>query len=302
MGRNLPAFTNTPAGATFWFVGCLRILKRSFFFSPVDTLSRENPYTSEELYCHNKLPSGSLPQVQPPLFCEDITLNLKVVFGQESLFTSELVNGVSITLYSGEDEEKSVFNGTGNGEFNIKIAKGGKYKVVAVAKDGTVAGDTFFVECDSTNCDECEPRHVVSMLKTLTDEQAQVTLSWSGAPNKLKLYLYSIYNVWKLDGSNLLNNKENSVIIEEEELSRWKSSHNEALVFVKTDGKFVHATGARVDVRYKGETFKIDLDATTDRDEQYWVVGCLSLDNFRSMNKYFETDPANGNDAYDICN
>merc|ERR1712060_888633 len=141
---------------------------------------------------------------------------------------------------------KKEFEDSGNGDFNINIVKGGTYLVEAKGPNGAYNEETFIVECDLNNCDECSPRHVISMPKILTEGQAEVMLSWSGEPNKLKLHLWSLD--WKLESKRVLNNKENYIVTEFDGVE---------VVYVKTDAKFTPTTGAKVDVKgYDGQSFK----------------------------------------------
>merc|ERR1719369_1539398 len=52
---DMPEFSDeTPAGAEYWFVGCIDFVGNSWTFVEVDRFTIENPHLIEPKYCHDK--------------------------------------------------------------------------------------------------------------------------------------------------------------------------------------------------------------------------------------------------------
>jgi hypothetical protein len=290
ISRTLPVLNDdTPDGDTFWFVGCLRILKGSFVFSSVDLLDRESPYKSQELYCHNLLQNPGSGQVNPPQFCEGVTLRLRLQYGEENLFQYETVDNVNIRVWSTEGGMQQVAETSGKGEFDINILRGGKY-IVQASGEGLVSIDeTFDVTCDLANCDECAPIAVISMAKKISPSQSLVTLSWSGLPANLDLYIWD-------NSKRLLSSTSNSIVVEGEATG---------LVFVD-NLRFI--PGAKVHVGLKSsntESYIIDLNNVEERYQKYWIAGCFCQKNnilrFLEWNKFLQTPPQQFYPDADMC-
>ena len=270
LSRNLPVFTDaTPGGASFWFVGCLRIVGGSFVFSPVDSLSRESPYKSQKLYCLNLQQSqGPVTQDLPPPFCKDASLRLRLLRGQSSLYQGTTLQSASIKVLSTEGGTEQVAEISGLGDFSVKIVKGGKYLVEARGEGAVGTQEEFTVFCDLTKCEECSPTHVISMSPDLEPAQARVMLSWSDLPNKLKLH------VFLTESKQLPEIEDNSFLLENSTVG---------MIFVENYDKvpaFSTVTNARLSLfSSTGQAFKHDIDLTNYGNEIYWLAGCFRNDN-----------------------
>ena len=194
--KTLPKFTaNTPGGANFWFVGCLRVVGESYEFAAVDTLSRDSPYVSQKLYCDNLFKKDSTAgEEKPSQFCEDINLKVRLQTDQESSFSSSLsgcgANCLTVQIISvGKDEQKIIFEGSPDVDtVSVAITSNGQY-LVKVDGDGYVATEgTFDVNCDITTCRSCKPSFVLPVSPKLESDQARIMLSWANLPNALQVF------------------------------------------------------------------------------------------------------------------
>jgi len=286
VSRNLPSFTDTtPNGAAFWFVGCLRILENSFVFNPVDTLWRESPLKSQELYCHNLAQNqGPATQETSSPFCADKSLRLRLQTGQNSLFEGSTVENASISVVSTQGGIENVAQLSGLGDFSVKITKGGRYLVQAKGEGVITSYEELFISCDLTKCDECSPTHVISMSPNLGPNSARVMLSWSASPNELKLHVF-------MPNSSLPLIEKNSFLLD---------TNTAGMIYVENKSKvpgFSTSTDVRLSlVSSKGQVYKSSPDLTNYGGEIYWLAGCFSNDGgdlkFKPASFFLNTPPS----------
>merc|ERR1719341_2110751 len=186
LSKTLPKFNrNTPSGANFWFVGCLRTVGESFEFASVDTLSRDSPYLTEKLFCDNLFKKDlSAGQEKSTEFCEDINLKVRLQTEQNSAYDSLLASAScptcsisSVQIVSVKnDAQKTIFEGVPEvvprgamDTVTVPITNNGQY-LVKVEGDGYVATEI-------TKCGSCKPLFVVPLSQTLRSDEARIMIS-----------------------------------------------------------------------------------------------------------------------------
>ena len=188
LSRFLPTFvTGTPEGAYYWFVGCLRIVEKSFVFSPVDKLATENPYVTERLYCNDLFKKNPSAGIKPfDDFCTDVTLDIKFIIPNNQVGREARVNIFSVDS-TGEQKiilAKSIKRWSS--VVKTPITTNGKYIVKVEGKAYTSTETEFDVRCKKLDCNSCKPWFVVPLISVPdSQDQVRILLSWTGPSNAL---------------------------------------------------------------------------------------------------------------------
>jgi len=291
LSRSLPNFgSGTPEGAYYWFVGCLRIADKSFIFSPVDKLARQNPYVTERLYCNDLFKNNPSAGIQPAdEFCNDVTMNVRLVRPNEYVQNLAKVNIISVDN-NGEEKIILVKRAVGT-ETQVRptITSNGKY-IVKVEGEGYIStASEFLVKCKKLDCTTCKPSFVVPLI-TVPDnqEQVKIVLSWTGPSNALitrsqvvdsSLAMEKCYSTSRNKSacySKAPSFQDNYFVLEEfPKLMAGKAG----TVLVKLSDAVASAKpGARVTIADSTRTVTANINMQDYQGEDYWLPFCVFSD------------------------
>ena len=188
LSRSLPNFgSGTPEGAYYWFVGCLRIVDKSFVFSPVDKLARQSPYVTERLYCNDLFKENPSAGIKPyDQFCNDVTMNVRFTIPNNQRGSPAKINIISV---DNSGEEKIILAKTvkyWSSVVKTPITTNGKYIVKVEGEGYTSTENEYIVRCKKLDCKTCKPSFVVPLITVPNNEdQVKIILSWTGPSNAL---------------------------------------------------------------------------------------------------------------------
>ena len=290
LSKTLPEFrSNTPSGARFWFVGCLRTIGGSFQFAAVDSLNRDSPFITQKLYCDNIFKKdASVGQEKPNEFCEDISLNVRLQTAQYGAFFSSLEGcgssclTVQIVLVE-NDLEKTIFEGTpASDKVIVPISSNGQY-IVKVDGEGYVATEEAFnVGCDISNCRSCNPSFVLPLSPVLAADQVKIMLSWAYLPQRIVL------NTLEMADDNtvadIYSTNEKNITLSSTTLSGVSTSMNGkvGMIFVENLDKgspFSTKSDVGVTITDGTTTSKNKMDMTKYGGQLFWIAGCFKIEN-----------------------
>jgi len=296
MSRALPNFgSRTPEGAYYWFVGCLRIVDKSFVFSPVDKLARESPYVTERLYCDDlfkKNPTAGTKQNNQ--FCDDVTMDVKFTIPNDDGKKPARVNIVSVDF---NGEEKIIYQKTvqyWSTTVKTPITTNGKY-IVKVEGDGyTSTENQYIIKCKKLDCKTCNPSFVVPLITTPDNkDQVKLMLSWTGPGNALitksqvvnaSLSMDKCYSASQNKSTCYSKNPNfQSNYFEFEEFSKLMSGKAGTVLVRLSDAVASAKEGARVTITDSKRTVNAQINMQDYQGEDYWLPFCIfsSGDTFR---------------------
>jgi len=290
LSRSLPSFeSDTPEGAYYWFVGCLKIVDKSFVFSAVDKLAKENPYVTERLYCDElfkKNPKAGLAPVDQ--FCTGV--NLHLTFIAHGGGDQAEISIISVDFYG---EEKLIREMSINPRlinvWKTPIMTNGKYIVKVEGEGLTTTEQEYLVDCKTLDCKSCNPSFSVPVIGTPErDDQVKIALSWNGPRNALlsksavvdsssvKEECYSprqnMSTCFRLKSDYADN------YIQFEEFSKVLSGKAGTILVRLSDAVDSVKPGARVTVVDATRTVTAMIDMEDYQGEDYWLPFCIFSD------------------------
>jgi len=288
LSRSLPNFgSRTPDGAYYWFVGCLRIVDKSFAFSAVDKLTRESPYVTERLYCNDlfkKNPSAG--DKRNKRFCNDVTMDVKFTIPNNQADKPARVNIISVDF---NGEEKIIYQRTvqrWSTTVKTPITTNGKY-IVKVEGDGyTSTVNQYTIKCKELDCKTCNPSFVVPLItKPDNKEQVKLMLSWMGPSNALitkskvvnaSLALEKCYSQSQ-DQSTCYSKDPSfrSNYFEFEEFPKLLQGKAGTVLVRLSDAVDSAKAGARVTITDSKRTVTAEINMKDYQGEDYWLPFCV---------------------------
>ena len=293
LSRSLPNFgSGTPDGAYYWFVGCLRIVDKSFVFSPVDKLSRRNPYVTERLYCNDLFKKNPTAGIKPvDEFCTDVTLEVK--FGITNYKVGGRAYIINIISVDNNGEEKIILSKNvttwWSKVLKTPITTNGKYIVKVEGEGYTSTENEFLVQCKKLDCNTCKPSFVVPLIPIPDNQdQVKIILSWTGPSNALitrSKVVNSSLAMNKCSGRN--ENKSTCFnetpkiqdnYFEFEEFSKLLAGKAGTVLVKLSDAMASAKQGARVTITDSTRTVTENIDMEDYQGEDYWLPFCIFSD------------------------
>ena len=324
MIEDIPSFDDgTVAGTKYWFAGCLEIVGESFNYAKVDKFSRESPYVTEKLYCDNLFKKKSRATPMEP-FCENVDMQVIV----HDSMTNAAVEDASVSIIRLEnDTEQFITEGSTpdeNGLTTSRIIQNGKY-LVKIESNGYIASKRDLeVNCDTTQCDDCNPSILVPISPLLEPDTMRLTLSWSEKPKDLDIYAYRrTWSDWSkscltsyrkktacktatLDLDNTQGGSKGAETITFQGVSNQQDTVY--MIFVQNYGSYPSAeefksSSAHISFTDGLVSSNVDFDAASYNGEKNWVAGCLKIVGnsfeFLPLNVFFNTQP--DEEVPDMC-
>jgi len=290
LSRSLPSFgSNTPTGASYWFVGCLKIVDKSFGFSAVDKITKQNPYITERLYCDELFKKNQIAgNFSLNQFCTGVNLDLTfIVRGGGNVAKISII---SVDFY-GEEKlvyEKSIRIITAFG-LQAPITTNGRYLVKVEGEGFTPTEQEYLVNCKTLDCKSCKPSFALPLIGAPDrKDQVKITLSWTGPSYALvtKSVVVKSSSVMEECYSRSQNKSAcytlkslyKNNFIQLEEFSKVLSGKVGTILVKLADAVDSAKPGARVVVTDESKTATAMMNMDDYQGEDYWLPFCIFSD------------------------
>jgi len=287
---------STPAGARYWFAGCMDTSADSYSFVPQERFTNDKPSVEDPLECHNLFGGDStLPIAAMIEVPNNAYLNLVVKDGLSNLAIASAT--ASVDKIKGTSVTSIAKDATANDEgiITLPIQAGEKY-AITVKSDGYVT-DAFdlTLSCDGAGCYKTV---LVSLSPDLVDDCARIIMNWDSLPKDLDLHVFrvNINNTEESCTTNWLGKNCQGLSLDLDNRDGGDKGA-ETITFGKEDGgscsvhenyvdmiyvddhseqpKEFRSSSTRLTITDGKQTITEIMDPTNYQTEQFWLAGCL---------------------------
>ena len=264
---------------TYWLAGCLKVVGEKFVFVEVDTFSRVSPLQLDRLTCVGLLKNQA---AEVPFFCPQVALTINIV---ESANRSAVDAMLTVVREDGDEEEEVDVPPTSSSN-QIPIKANGLYKIWASSPGYYNGFQEIKVDCDLSQCSQCQPTVEVVLVKPMQIFKASITLL---APYKKNLKNPDSIHLLKLSTEEALLKVIKSPVpsvVQSVEVLGFKDGLVRKTIQADLHYLLAVELGSEnprnlqiVIMDHRGEEVRVEMAGGRRAGGRFWLVGCLAGGN-----------------------